>query len=84
MPDFAISTPQHGADHRRVIHLAERMAEACDELQMAAATKAEFAAPKLSSPDSDLFREVGDLRGHYPNISLKSRPITTYTASAGR
>lgn len=50
-------------DHKRIIRWQSEW-QACDELQMAAATKAEFAAlEELSSPDSDLFRRGWDLRG---------------------
>ena len=50
-------------DHKRVIRWQSEW-QACDELQMAAATQAEFAALKeLSEPSSDLFRRGWDLRG---------------------
>ncbi|MCG9719828.1 Zn-ribbon-containing protein [Shewanella sp. Isolate7] len=50
-------------DHKRVIKWQTEW-QACDELQMAAATKAEFAAlDELSQCDSDLFRRGWDLRG---------------------
>lgn len=50
-------------DHKRIIRWQSEW-QACDELQMAAATKAEFAAlDELSSVESDLFRRGWDLRG---------------------
>lgn len=50
-------------DHKRVIRWQTEW-QACDELQMAAATKAEFAAlEELTSTDSDLFRRGWDIRG---------------------
>jgi len=50
-------------DHKRIIRWQTEW-QACDELQMAAATKAEFAAlEELTSPKSDLFRRGWDLRG---------------------
>jgi predicted nucleic acid-binding Zn ribbon protein len=50
-------------DHKRVIRWQTEW-QACDELQMAAATKAEFAAlEEISSIDSDLFRRGWDIRG---------------------
>ena len=50
-------------DHKRIIRWQTEW-QACDELQMAAATKAEFAAlEELSSPQSDLFRRGWDIRG---------------------
>ncbi|NKF51092.1 Zn-ribbon-containing protein [Shewanella sp. WXL01] len=50
-------------DHKRVIKWQTEW-QACDELQMAAATKAEYAAlEELTSHQSDLFRRGWDLRG---------------------
>lgn len=50
-------------DHKRVIRWQSEW-QACDELQMAAATKAEFAAvEEIASCSSDLFRRGWDLRG---------------------
>ncbi|NRB26027.1 Zn-ribbon-containing protein [Shewanella sp.] len=50
-------------DHKRIIRWQTEW-QACDELQMAAATKAEFAAlEELTSTSSDLFRRGWDLRG---------------------
>ncbi|MGB0894486.1 MAG: Zn-ribbon-containing protein [Parashewanella sp.] len=50
-------------DHKQVIRWQTEW-QACDELQMAAATKAEFAATnELTSCDSDLFRRGWNLRG---------------------
>ncbi|WP_028774513.1 Zn-ribbon-containing protein [Shewanella waksmanii] len=50
-------------DHKRIIKWQTEW-QACDELQMAAATKAEFAAlEELTSDKSDLFRRGWDLRG---------------------
>ena len=50
-------------DHKRIIKWQSEW-QACDELQMAAATKAEFAAlDEISSVDSDMFRRGWDLRG---------------------
>ncbi|BCV33388.1 Zn-ribbon-containing protein [Shewanella algae] len=62
IPLYRIPATFNG-DHKRVIRWQTEW-QACDELQMAAATKAEFAAlEELSSPDSDLFRRGWDLRG---------------------
>jgi len=50
-------------DHKRIIRWQTEW-QACDELQMAAATQAEFAAlEELTSTKSDLFRRGWDLRG---------------------
>jgi len=50
-------------DHKRIIKWQTEW-QACDELQMAAATKAEFAAlDEITRVDSDLFRRGWDLRG---------------------
>jgi predicted nucleic acid-binding Zn ribbon protein len=50
-------------DHKRIIKWQTEW-QACDELQMAAATKAEFAAlDEITRADSDLFRRGWDLRG---------------------
>ncbi len=50
-------------DHKQIIKWQTEW-QACDELQMAAATKAEFAAlDEISRADSDLFRRGWDLRG---------------------
>lgn len=50
-------------DHKNIIRWQTEW-QACDELQMAAATQAEFAAlHEISSIDSDLFRRGWDLRG---------------------
>ncbi|AZG72701.1 Zn-ribbon-containing protein [Shewanella livingstonensis] len=50
-------------DHKRIIKWQTEW-QACDELQMAAATKAEFAAlDEITQVDSDLFRRGWDLRG---------------------
>lgn len=50
-------------DHKRIIRWQTEW-QACDELQMAAGTKAEFAAlDELTSTKSDLFRRGWDLRG---------------------
>ncbi|WP_076408130.1 Zn-ribbon-containing protein [Shewanella sp. UCD-KL12] len=50
-------------DHKRIIRWQTEW-QACDELQMAAGTKAEFAAlDELTSIQSDLFRRGWDLRG---------------------
>ncbi|MEC4727030.1 Zn-ribbon-containing protein [Shewanella sp. D64] len=50
-------------DHKRVIRWQTEW-QACDELQMAAGTKAEFAAlEELTSTNSDLFRRGWDIRG---------------------
>lgn len=50
-------------DHKRIIKWQTEW-QACDELQMAAATKAEFAAlDEITLVDSDLFRRGWDLRG---------------------
>lgn len=50
-------------DHKRIIKWQTEW-QACDELQMAAATQAEFAAlTELSTVESDLFRRGWDLRG---------------------
>ncbi|MDI5830316.1 Zn-ribbon-containing protein [Shewanella xiamenensis] len=62
IPLYQIPATFNG-DHKRVIRWQTEW-QACDELQMAAATKAEFAAlEELSSPNSDLFRRGWDLRG---------------------
>lgn len=62
IPLYRIPATFNG-DHKRIIRWQSEW-QACDELQMAAATKAEFAAlEELSSPDSDLFRRGWDLRG---------------------
>ncbi|WP_394128784.1 Zn-ribbon-containing protein [Shewanella maritima] len=50
-------------DHKRIIKWQTEW-QACDELQMAAATQAEFAAlTEITSHESDLFRRGWDLRG---------------------
>lgn len=50
-------------DHKRIIRWQTQW-QACDELQMAATTKAEFAAlDEITNPQSDLFRQGWDLRG---------------------
>lgn len=62
IPLYRIPATFNG-DHKRVIRWQSEW-QACDELQMAAATKAEFAAlNELSSSQSDLFRRGWDLRG---------------------
>lgn len=62
IPLYRIPATFNG-DHKRIIRWQSEW-QACDELQMAAATKAEYAAlEELSSPDSDLFRRGWDLRG---------------------
>jgi len=53
----------YNGDHKRIIKWQTEW-QACDELQMAAATKAEFAAlDEITRADSDLFRRGWDLRG---------------------
>lgn len=50
-------------DHKQIIKWQSEW-QACDEIQMAAATKAEFAAlDEITRTDSDLFRRGWDLRG---------------------
>lgn len=50
-------------DHKRIIRWQTQW-QACDELQMAATTKAEFAAlDEITNANSDLFRQGWDLRG---------------------
>lgn len=62
IPLYQIPATFNG-DHKRIIRWQTEW-QACDELQMAAATKAEFAAlEELTSPSSDLFRRGWDLRG---------------------
>ncbi len=62
IPLYQIPATLNG-DHKQIIRWQTEW-QACDELQMAAATKAEFAAvTELSSPESDLFRRGWDLRG---------------------
>ncbi|MGL5359937.1 MAG: DUF2310 family Zn-ribbon-containing protein, partial [Shewanella sp.] len=62
IPLYQIPATFNG-DHKRIIRWQSEW-QACDELQMAAATQAEFAAlEELSSPNSDLFRRGWDLRG---------------------
>ena len=62
IPLYQIPATFNG-DHKQIIRWQTEW-QACDELQMAAATKAEFAAvTELSSTSSDLFRRGWDLRG---------------------
>ncbi|MCL1143397.1 Zn-ribbon-containing protein [Shewanella gaetbuli] len=62
IPLYQIPATFNG-DHKRVIKWQSEW-QACDELQMAAATKAEFAAlEEISSVHSDMFRRGWDLRG---------------------
>ncbi|MCF1426402.1 MAG: Zn-ribbon-containing protein [Shewanella sp.] len=62
IPLYRIPATFNG-DHKRVIRWQSEW-QACDELQMAAATQAEFAAlEEISSAGSDLFRRGWDLRG---------------------
>lgn len=62
IPLYQIPATFNG-DHKRIIKWQSEW-QACDELQMAAATKAEFAAlDEISQVDSDLFRRGWDLRG---------------------
>lgn len=68
IPLYRIPATFNG-DHKRIIRWQSEW-QACDELQMAAATKAEFAAlEELSSPASDLFRRGWDLRGRIEYIT---------------
>ena len=56
-------------NHKQIIRWQTEW-QACDELQMAAATQAEFAAvTELSSTESDLFRRGWDLRGRIEYLS---------------
>jgi len=62
VPLYRIPATFNG-DHKQLIRWQTEW-QACDELQMASATKAEFAAlEELGSCDSDLFRRGWDLRG---------------------
>ncbi|MFT5235820.1 MAG: putative nucleic acid-binding Zn ribbon protein [Shewanella sp.] len=62
-------------DHKRVIRWQTEW-QACDELQMAAGTKAEFAAlEELTSTDSDIFRRGWDIRGR---IEFQTKIPTYY------
>ncbi|MGL4476360.1 MAG: Zn-ribbon-containing protein [Shewanella sp.] len=62
IPLYRIPATFNG-DHKRMIRWQTEW-QACDELQMAAATAAEFAALKeITTVDSDLFRRGWDLRG---------------------
>ncbi|MBR9727378.1 Zn-ribbon-containing protein [Shewanella intestini] len=62
IPLYQIPATFNG-DHKRIIKWQSEW-QACDELQMAAATKAEYAAlNEMVSVDSDLFRRGWDLRG---------------------
>lgn len=62
IPLYRIPATFNG-DHKRIIRWQTEW-QACDELQMAAATQAEFAALKeITEPDSDIFRRGWDLRG---------------------
>ena len=62
IPLYRIPATFNG-DHKRMIRWQTEW-QACDELQMAAATKAEFAAlNEMTNPQSDLFRRGWDLRG---------------------
>lgn len=62
IPLYQIPATFNG-DHKRIIKWQSEW-QACDELQMAAATKAEFAAlDEISSVDSDMFRRGWDIRG---------------------
>ncbi len=56
-------------DHKHVIRWQSEW-QACDEIQMASATKAEFAAvTEISDINSDLFRRGWDLRGRIEYLS---------------
>lgn len=62
-------------DHKRVIRWQTEW-QACDELQMAAGTKAEFAAlEELTSTNNDLFRRGWDIRGR---IEFQTKIPTYY------
>lgn len=62
IPLYQIPATFNG-DHKRIIKWQSEW-QACDELQMAAATKAEFAAlEEISTVTSDLFRRGRDLCG---------------------
>lgn len=62
IPLYQIPATFNG-DHKRIIKWQSEW-QACDELQMAAATQAEFAAlHEISEVDSDLYRRGWDLRG---------------------
>ncbi|MDO6639140.1 MULTISPECIES: Zn-ribbon-containing protein [unclassified Shewanella] len=68
IPLYQIPASFNG-DHKRVIRWQTEW-QACDELQMAAATKAEFAAlEELTSHKSDLFRRGWDIRGRIEFIT---------------